>query len=76
MDVPAVNKGGTASMTPFASENWQRAFLLCGRDGEPPTKERCLPGKGKRGQAGPEKRKQTSRARKGADHEQGAGEDL
>ena len=27
---PAVNKGGTALMTPFADESRQRAFLLSG----------------------------------------------
>jgi len=26
-DSPAVNKGGTALMTPFADESWQRAFF-------------------------------------------------
>lgn len=25
---PAVNKGGTALMTPFADESWQRVFLF------------------------------------------------
>ncbi len=28
---PAVNKGGTAFMTPFAGESRQRAFLAWGR---------------------------------------------